>query len=114
MRKTEEIAKVVIEASLPGARMEYRSDQSHGEYDFVLHYPNGTIASVEVTESADQLQKQTSAEIRNKKKGGPVVEAKKCQKSWMIFPMGNANISKIRKKVDEYLSLTGTRRNRTF
>ena len=85
--------------------MEYRSDQSHSEYDFVLHYPNGTTAAVEVTESADQLQKQTSAEIRNKKKGGPVVEAQKCQKSWHIFPMANANISKIREKVDEYLSL---------
>ena len=99
----ETIAKRVIEASLPGARMEYRSDQSHSEYDFVLHYPNRTIAAVEVTESADQLQKQTSAEIRNNKKGGPVIEAKKCQKSWIIFPMGKPNFSKIRRNVDAYL-----------
>lgn len=104
MDLAETIAKYVVEATLPGARMEYRSDQSHSEYDFVLHYPTETFAAVEVTESADQLQKQTSAEIRNKKKGGPVIQAKKCQKSWMIFPIQNANISNIRKKADVYLS----------
>jgi hypothetical protein len=101
----ETTAKRVIEADVPGARMEYRSDQSRSEYDFDLRYPNGTIAAVEVTESADQLQKLISDKIRSKKEGRSVIGATKCQKSWLIFPMKNARISKIRQKADAYLSL---------
>ena len=60
MNPAEMTAKYVVEATLPGARMEYHSDQSHNEYDFVLHCPDvRRVAAVEVTESADQLQKQT-------------------------------------------------------
>ncbi len=79
--------------------------QSHGECDFDLHYPNGTIAAVEVTESTDQLQKWTSAKIRSKKEGGSIIEAKRCKKSWMIVPMKDARaIPVIRKRADEYLA----------
>jgi hypothetical protein len=102
--KVETIVKLVFENMLPGAEMVFRDEQSHGEYDFDLHHSNGTLAAVEVTESVDQLQAQTSAEIRSKKKGGPVIKAKKCQKTWMVFPIQNANISNIRKKADVYLS----------
>ena len=102
--KIETIVKLVFENMLPGAEMMFRDDQSHGEYDFDLRYRDGTLAAVEVTESTDERQQQTSAEIRNEKKGGPVIKAKKCQKTWMIFPIQNANISNIRKKADEYLS----------
>jgi hypothetical protein len=103
MDHTERIAKLVVETALPGAEMVFRDEQSHGEYDFDLHYPTGMLAAVEVTESADQIQKQTSAEIRNKKNGGPLIVAKRCQKSWAIFPMKNPNITAIRKKADTYL-----------
>ncbi len=104
MRKTEEIAKRVVEAVLPGTEMKPNLTQSHGECDFNLHYTDGSVAAVEVTESADRFQKAISAEIRNKKKGGSILEAKKCKSSWMIFPMKNAQIPKIREHVDEYLS----------
>jgi hypothetical protein len=84
MRKTEEIAKLVIEAALPGAEMKASLSQSNGEYDFNLHCPGGNIAAVEATESAIQLQKQISAEIQNNQGKKLIIEAKKCKKSWWI------------------------------
>ena len=35
--------------------MEYRVDQSRGQYDFDLHNSDGSVAAVEVTSSVDQL-----------------------------------------------------------
>lgn len=105
MKYPERIAKCVVEACMPGSKMEYRSQQPHGEHDFDLHYADGTSAAVEVTESADQLQKLISAKIRSKKEGGWVVEARTCKRSWMIFPMRGAIIGKIRKEVDARLSV---------
>lgn len=101
----ERIVKLVLESALPGAELAYRAAQSHGEYDFDLHYANGTVAAVEVTESTDQLQRWTSAKIRNKKEGGSILLAEHCKKSWMILPMKEASaIPVIRKKADEYLA----------
>ncbi len=84
--------------------MEFRSDQSHMEYDFDLHYPDDNVASVEVTSSRNRILTQTNAEIFNKKKGGTVIKAAKCKKSWRIFPSPGAQIKEIRKKADEYLA----------
>ena len=84
MRKTEEIAKRVVEAVLPGTEMKPNLSQSHGECDFNLHYPDGNVVAVEVTESAIQLQKQISAEIQNNQGKRLIIEAKKCKKSWWI------------------------------
>ncbi len=104
MKYPEEIAKRIVEAVLPGAEMKPNLIQSHGEYDFDLLYPNGTVAAAEVTTSTDPDLKQIGAEIRSKKKGGPIIEAHNCQKSWMVFPMRDALVSKIRKEADECLS----------
>jgi hypothetical protein len=68
MDHTETVAKLVLEAVLPGARLEYRLAQSNGEHDFDLHYHDGTVAAVEVTSSVDQIKKQTGAAIRSTKK----------------------------------------------
>jgi hypothetical protein len=104
MDHAETIAKRVLEVILPGASLEYQPAQSHGEYDFELRYHNGTIAAVEVTSSVDQIQAQTIAAIRSKKKGGPVIQATKCKGSWMIFPAKDAKINEIRGRIDGYLS----------
>lgn len=103
MDRAETIAKVVLEAVLSGARLEYHVEQSHGEYDFDLHYPNGTFAAVEVTESAIQHQKWMSAKI-SKKEGGSIIEAKHCKKSWIVFAIDPKTIPVIRKKADECLA----------
>jgi hypothetical protein len=105
MKYSEQIAKRVVEAVLPGTQMKPNVEQSHGEYDFELCYPDGATAAVEITASVNPDQKQIAAEIRNKKKGGPVIRSKSCHNSWMIFPMRNARVSRIRKEVDECLSL---------
>lgn len=34
--------------------MRPREDQSHGEYDFDLVYPDGRVAALEVTAAMDQ------------------------------------------------------------
>jgi hypothetical protein len=105
MDRAEIVAKLIVETILPGAKLEYCLEQSHGEYDFDLYYPNGVVAAVEVTESTDQLQKWTSAKIRSKKDGGPIIKARHCKKSWMIFPTNDAKtIPVIRRKADEYLA----------
>lgn len=104
MDDAETIAKRILEAALPGAKLEYRPEQSHGEYDFDLHYPNGEIGAVEVTASVDPIQKETSNAILDKKKGGSAIEAEKCKKTWLIFPNKGAKINRIREKADEYLS----------
>ncbi len=111
MDHAETVAKLVLKASLPGARLEYRLAQPNGEYDFALHYPNGTIAALEVTSSVDQAQVQTNVAIQDKKKGGSIIRAVQTKKSWIIFTTPNAPINKIRDRIDEYLckvELAGT------
>jgi len=103
MDHAEMTAKLVLEAALPGARLEYCPEQSHGEYDFDLHYPNGTVAAVEVTESTVQNQKWMSDKI-SKEKGGSIIESKYCKKSWIIFVMDAKAIADIRKTADKCLA----------
>ena len=103
MSFAELAAKRVLESVLSGTTLEFRQEQSHGEYDFDLRYPDGTLAAVEVTRSMVPSQMQTSAAIHNKK-NKPVVDATKCKNAWTIIPTPNANIAAIRENVDEYLS----------
>jgi hypothetical protein len=51
--------------------MEYRVDQSRGQYDFDLYNSDGSVDAVEVTSSVDQLVERTYARIR---KRGPMVK----------------------------------------
>jgi hypothetical protein len=44
------------------------------------------------------------AAIRDKRKGGSVIPAVKCKRSWMIIPVKGAPIQKIRQNADDYLS----------
>lgn len=94
----------MLEMVLPGTKLDYRPDQSHGEYDFDLRHPDGTIAAVEVTSSTDEKAKQAYSAIGDRKKGGPDIKAVKCAKSWIVFPTPNARINQIRQGVDSYLS----------
>ena len=105
MRPTEKLAKSVVEAYLPGSRMEYRFEQSHGEYDFDLHYADGMSAAVEVTEAVDEGQRLIWNKILSEREGGQTIEAKKCKKSWMIVPRKDSRIAKIRARADDYLSI---------
>jgi len=104
MRPTESIAKLVLEAILPDATLEYRLVQSHGEYDFDLLYADGTVAALEVTGAVDQTLMKTVGAIRGKRAGGPVIKPSLCKKSWVIFPSNGASIPKIRADADRCLA----------
>lgn len=104
MRPSERIARLVVEAAVPGATLEYRPEQSHGECDFILHFASGGQSPLEVTESVDQNQRLIYDKILSKKEGGQVIETKKCHSSWAIVPAKDARIAKIRAKADDYLS----------
>jgi hypothetical protein len=103
MRYEEKVAKRVLEMAVPGARMVFRSEQSHGEYDFDLQYPNGEVAAVEVTSSRDHARTQISKEVFEKN-GGSRIQAVSCKKTWFISPALNANIKKVRRQADKYLA----------
>jgi len=103
IRYEETVAKQILEMVFPGAQMEYRSEQSNGEYDFDLRYPNDEIAAVEVTSSRDQALTQIHAEIF-KRKGGSGITAARCKMTWYVFPRPDAEINKIRNEADKYLA----------
>ena len=104
MDYSEAISKRVLEAIFPGATMDYRSTQSHGEYDFDLRYNNGTTAAVEVTAAMDETLMKTVGAIHGKRAGGPVIQPLTCQKHWLIFPINGASIPRIRADADIYLA----------
>lgn len=104
MNYPEAVSKRVLEAILPGASLDYRAVQSHGEYDFDLRYSDGSIAALEVTASVDRLQAETVAAVLSKKKGGSTFPAIKCRSSWVLFPAKGASINQIREKADDYLA----------
>jgi hypothetical protein len=104
MDHAEKVARIILEAALPGAFMEFRPEQSNKEYDFYLRYPNGEVAAVEATASRNQFLAQTNAEVYKKKKGGPVIDAVECKKSWIIFLSRSAQVKEIRKNADKCLA----------
>ena len=104
MDYAETVSKRVLEAILPGATLEYRPVQSNGEYDFDLRYSDGTRAAVEVTSAFDKSLAETVDAILSRKKGGSLIQARICRKSWIIFPAKDARINRIRTNADGYLS----------
>jgi hypothetical protein len=105
MNYSEKISKRVLEAILPGAILNYRPTQSHGEYDFDLHYEDGSEAAVEVTAALDETLMKTVGAIHSKRAGGSTIRAKVCKRSWIIFPTKGASIRRIRTDAD--FSLAG-------
>jgi len=104
MNYSETIAKRVLETILPGASLEYRQTQSHGEYDFDLHYGDGSKAAVEVTAAMDETLMKTVGAIHSKRAGGSTIQAKVCKKSWIIFTANGSSIRRIRTDADSCLA----------
>jgi hypothetical protein len=104
MDHAETVAQRLVEWVLAGARMEYHPAQSKGEHDFDLHYPDGRVSAVEVTSSVDKTQKETHDAIIDENKGGSAIATHLCKNSWLIFPLMNARISRVRKEADKYLA----------
>lgn len=105
MKAGEAIAKCVLEAMLPGAKLAYQVEQSHREYDFDLRYADGNVAAVEVTMAVDETLMKTLGDIQGKRAGGGVIPAVACKESWSIFAAKGAEIPTISKKADQLLAL---------
>jgi len=103
MNYAENIAKHVIEAALGKARLNYRIQQSSGEWDFDMLFADGTFGALEVTAAVDRVQAETVAAIHNKKRGGGAWSALKCQRSWVIYAAKGAQINRIRENAETYL-----------
>jgi hypothetical protein len=103
MDRPENVTKLVIEAILP-AKLEYRVEQSHGEYDFDLKYQDGRLAALEATASVDRAELELLAAIKRQTKGRAGFPAAKCTNSWMISVRSSARINVLRQKLDTYLS----------
>jgi hypothetical protein len=104
MNHAEIVAKVLIEAVVPGSSMEYRPEQSRSVHDFDLCHSDGRISAMEVTASVDQPRQETNAAIFNKRRGGRQIKRQFCNKDWYITPVVGANINKVRENADEYLA----------
>jgi hypothetical protein len=101
MNKEEKIAKILMERIHIRAEMQYRPDQSNGEYDFDMRYPDGTTAAVEVTTSTDQKMKEMMKAISKK---DIFIRRRKGINDWIVSPTTGASINKILSKVDEYVA----------
>ncbi len=101
MKETERIAKLVVEAIIPGAQMLFCEDQSDQRHDFDLVLPGGEMAALEVTTFTDQALMSIVAAIE---KHGFFVAATKCKKHWIVHPLPNAVIKEIHSHVDESLA----------
>jgi hypothetical protein len=100
MNYTERVAKVIVE-EITGGKMVFRTDQNRGSHDFDLEYPDGTLVPVEVTSSIDSAKVEAYAAIR---KGGASVPRRHSRRNWIVHPMPDANIRRIRDEVDHYLA----------
>jgi hypothetical protein len=104
MNRTERIAKVVIEHMIPGSSMRDRTEEPGGVHDFDLRYPDGTIAAVEVTASTNQEINDTVAAIESKRRGGRFLNARMCRNGWIVHPLADASINRLRTDLDAYLA----------
>jgi hypothetical protein len=100
MNYAERAAKAIVE-ELTGGMMVFRNEQSRGWHDFDLEYPHGEQVPVEVTSSVDVEKVEAYAAIR---KRGSCVQRHKCRDNWLVHPLPDANIRRIRNEVDRYLA----------
>jgi len=98
---SEKIAQIVIEKLWAGVKLEWQPVQSDSEADFKLHYSDGSIGGVEVTESVDRtwLEMTKAVKVKN------CVSAKKCRNSWVVFPRSDANRNVILARIDDALAV---------
>jgi hypothetical protein len=103
MSDSELTAKTALELALPGARMIFRTEQSHSECDFQLCYANGSTAEVEVTQALDQGWMQAVDRIYGKRPGSNILVATKCRNSWCVFVTRPPLMREIKAGIDDFL-----------
>lgn len=106
MDEAERAAKRVVEATVGGARMEFRPPevQSGSEgprHDFDLRLPGGDVAAVEATAHRDEGLAEIVGTIRSR---GRVVEAETCDHGWALRLDRGARVKKAHEEADRYLA----------
>lgn len=104
MDLSEQFAEAVLALALPHARVSHLSDQSHGEHDFALHFPDGRSACVEVASIVDDQHLETIAAIVSPKKGGTTIAAQKSRGSWYVSLSEAADVRRVRRDLDNALA----------
>ena len=101
MNQGEAAAKAIIEAVIPGSRMDFVQDQSRSVPDFELNLPSGAVAAVEVTSAVDSQILATHAAL---KKRGHFVARSQTKNDWLVLPAKGADIRRVRDQIDAYLA----------
>lgn len=104
MNRTERLAKMVIERVIPGGTVHYHTEQASGLHDFDLTYSDGGTVPVEVTAAADRQLSETVAAIESRRNGGRFIEARACHNGWLVHPLPDANINRLRAQLDVFLA----------
>lgn len=104
MDEAELTAKIVVEAVVEHATMHFVEDQSGGQHDFDLVLPDGTLAALEVSSSADEDILSATAAIFDESAGGNPVATGEVQHVWIVDVLPTARIWRIRTEIGEYLA----------
>ncbi|MDB4873807.1 MAG: hypothetical protein JWM41_253 [Gemmatimonadetes bacterium] len=104
MNEAEELAQRVLEAFFTDVRIEFAATQSNGECDFRLFREDNSEIAVEVTRATDPVALRTRAALMDERRGGQVINARRSTGDWLVDPTKDANIRRIRERVDEYLA----------
>lgn len=99
-KRSEQIAKLLIESVVPGATMSYRDPQAKSENDYDLRYADGRVVPVEVTESADFQIEAAVGALRGRR----LVRVRNCRCDWLVYASRDARIDKIRAHADRYFA----------
>jgi hypothetical protein len=103
MNRPEAVAKHLIQRACLGSQARYVDDQSAGQHDFDLTFPDGRKGILEVTRATLQIQRQLDAQIAAAQRRG-LLNATLCRHGWCIYLGLNANVRAVQQKADEYLA----------
>ena len=97
--ESEVVAKLVVENTLDGMRLQFIEDQSAGSYDFDLIEGTKTIGVVEATSARDQEELSATAAIFKESAGGNPIAVGECERVWMLDVEKDARIKPLRTSV---------------
>lgn len=104
MNRTERLAKMVVEQVIPDGTVRYHTEQSGGQHDFDFTYSDGVTVPMEVTAATDCQMSETIAAIESRRNGGRFIKASACQNGWLVHPLPDANINRLRAQIDVFLA----------
>src|SRR5579862_3378446 len=102
MRSSERIAKLLIERVRPDAQAHAVVSQSHGEWDFDLNCAGATYP-MEVTQATSNQSESLHAALSGRDGENSVIPRVRARTSWAVTVSRQANIRRIRERLDALL-----------